>query len=336
MRGRNLTKFFRTITLLSQPCGTTLEELERELLIQKRQVYRLLESLQDDHGLVLDEEKLDGGGKRISLASGQQRRLSDVKVPDLSLTMGEIVALHFLRGHAGLYQGTGIGEEIERAFIKLSAFVPDKLIERMGRLRSLFVPSVRFAKDYRGFEEVLDALSEALLAQRACVVEYHSFSDDETKRFRIDPLRFFERDGGVYLFVRVPRYDDIRVLAVERITSIDITEDSFEYPKDFDPEELLQQSFGMVYDDPVEVTIWFSADQTRYIQERQWAKDQKITQSKDGSIELWMNTSGWYDVKRWILSFGADACLISPDHLRDEIKLEAEKVKRLYEKITFK
>ncbi|OHB57954.1 MAG: hypothetical protein A2Y07_08610 [Planctomycetes bacterium GWF2_50_10] len=62
-------------------------------------------------------------------------------------------------------------------------------------------------------------------------------------------------------------------------------------------EVLLQQSFGMVYDDPLEVTIRFSAGQARYIRERQWAKEQKITDRKDGSIELWMKTSGWYDVE---------------------------------------
>lgn len=165
-------------------------------------------------------------------------------------------------------------------------------------------------------------MSEALLSQRVCLVEYHSFSDDEIKTFRIEPLRFFERDGGVYLFVRVPRFNDIRVLAAERLKSVEVTEESFVYPKDFHPEELLRNSFGMVYDEPLEVKIWFAADQARYIKERQWAAEQKITRRKDGSIVLWLKTSGWYDVKRWILSFGADAELLEPKDKRAEIAEE--------------
>lgn len=330
MRGLRLIKFFRAITLLSQPTGTTIEELGRRLEIEKRQVYRLLESLQDSFGLILDEERLDGGGKRISLPHDQQRRLSDMKVPDMNMTMGEIVAIHFLRGHARLYQGTGIGEEIERAFTKLAAFVPEGLSERLERVRTLFVPSVRFAKDYHASEEVMEELSEAILSLRTCQVKYHSFSDDEIKHFRIDPLRFFERDGGLYLFVRVTRFDDIRVLAVERIKSIDVTDDGYIYPPDFDPETLLQQSFGMVYDDPVEVSIWFSADQARYVRERQWAQDQKITERKDGSIVLWMKTSGWYDVKKWVLSFGAEAQVLEPAHLQDKVRNEVEKMLKGY------
>jgi predicted DNA-binding transcriptional regulator YafY len=192
------------------------------------------------------------------------------------------------------------------------------------------VPSVRFAKDYAGKETLIDTLAEAILGQHTCEVEYHSFADDRTKSFCIDPLRFFERDGGLYLFVRVPRHGDIRVLAVERIDRLEVKTATFSYPRDFDPEALLERAFGMFYDDPVEVKIWFSAGQARYIRERQWAQEQKITRSKDGSIVLWMKTSGWYDVRKWVLSFGVDARLLEPAHLRDRISKEVEKMCKGY------
>jgi len=40
----------------------------------------------------------------------------------------------------------------------------------------------------------------------------------------------------------------------------------------------------------------------------------------DGSVLLSMNTSGWIDVKKWILSFGADAELLEPDDKRKEVQ----------------
>ena len=323
MRGIRLKKFIQTIALLSQPTGTTMGELGRRLETDKRQVYRLIKSLREDEGFVLDEEKLDGGGKRISLAAGQLKRLSEIKVPELSLNLEEVVGLYFLRGHAKLFKGTEVGDAIERAFAKLAAFVPEGLPERLNRV---FVPSVHFAKNYVGKEALIDTLTKAIMGQRTCGVDYHSFDADKTKSFQIDPLRFFERDGGLYLFVRVTRYQDIRVLAVERISQIEVTAATFVYPTDFDPEALLDRSFGMFYDDPLEVKIWFSASQARYIQERQWAQEQKITKRKDGSIVLWMKTSGWYDVQKWVLSFGASARVLEPQHLQDKIKNEVEKM----------
>lgn len=326
MRGQRVMKFIRGIMLLAQPCGTTVDELGRKLEIQKRQVYRLLESVQDDWGFVLDEEKLEGGGKRFSLAVGQHKRLSEIKVPELNLTIDEVVALHFLKGHSKLFKGTEVGDGIERAFAKLETFVPEGLGEKIERVRSLFVPSVRFAKDYAGKEALIESLSEAILGQYICAVDYHSFADNKKKQYQIDPLRFFERDGGLYLFIRATRFGDIRVLAVERIDQIEVTQSTFTYPTDFDPETLLDRAFGMFYDDPLEVKIWFSADQARYIQERQWAPGQKISMHKDGSIELFMKTSGWYDVKKWVLSFGADARVLEPVNLREKISNEVEKM----------
>jgi predicted DNA-binding transcriptional regulator YafY len=249
----------------------------------------------------------------------------------LNLTIDEVVALHFLKGHSKLFKGTEVGDGIERAFAKLETFVPDGLGEKIERVRSLFVPSVRFAKDYIGKEALIESLSEAILGQHTCVVEYHSFADDKTKKYQIDPLRFFERDGGLYLFIRATRFGDIRVLAVERIVQIEATDAAFVYPADFDPEALLDRSFGMFYDDPLEVKIRFSADQAPYIRERQWAQEQTITEQKDGSIVLWMKTSVWYDVKKWVLSFGAEAQVLEPGNLREKIKNEVEKMIQRYE-----
>lgn len=330
MRGQRVMKFIRGIMLLAQPCGTTVDELGRKLEIQKRQVYRLLESVQDDWGFVLEEEKLEEGGKRFSLAVGQHKRLSEIKVPELNLTIDEVVALHFLKGHSKLFKGTDVGDGIERAFAKLETYVPDGLGEKIERVRSLFVPSVRFAKDYAGKEALIESLSEAILGQYTCVVEYHSFADNKKKKYQIDPLRFFERDGGLYLFVRATRFGDIRVLAIERIDQIEATQNIFTYPADFDPEALLDRAFGMFYDDPLEVKIWFSADQARYIRERKWAPDQKITERNDGSIELWLKTSGWYDVKKWVLSFGAEARVLEPEHLLEKVRDEVEKMRNGY------
>jgi len=111
----------------------------------------------------------------------------------------------------------------------------------------------------------------------------------------------------------------IRMLAVERIQAIELTNDSFVYPDDFDPEAALSSAFDIIYDDPIEAKIWFSAAQARYIKERQWAKEQKIKEQKDGSIILEMKTSGFWDVKKWVLSFGAEAKVLKPEKLKKTV-----------------
>jgi hypothetical protein len=47
---------------------------------------------------------------------------------------------------------------------------------------------------------------------------------------------------------------------VERIERLYLTEVSFEYPEDFDPERLLSSVFGIIFDKPVRVKIRFSKE----------------------------------------------------------------------------
>jgi len=162
-------------------------------------------------------------------------------------------------------------------------------------------------------------------------VKYHSFYDDKEKEFKIDPLHFFENDGGLYQFVRATTFGDILTLAVERIRKITETGSSFEYPKDFDPEELLESAFDIVYGDPIDVKIWFSADQARYIKEKRWSKTQKIEDQDDGSIIFSMETSGGWDVVRWVLKYGGEAKILEPKELKEDIVKELNAAQSNYE-----
>jgi predicted DNA-binding transcriptional regulator YafY len=91
----------------------------------------------------------------------------------------------------------------------------------------------------------------------------------------------------------------------------------------------MESAFDFVAGDPIHVKIWFSKDQARYIRERKWSGTQKIPDQKDGSIILSMDTSGWQDVKRWVLSHGSRAKVIEPAELRNEILAELKEMEKL-------
>ncbi|MCE5212180.1 MAG: WYL domain-containing protein [Deltaproteobacteria bacterium] len=331
MRGRILKKIMDAVNLLSQPTGTTISSLCEHLDIGIRQAHRVIETLELEWGFVIDKDKSNLDGKvRYYLDKEFCKRLFDMKVPDLNLSMSEIIALHFLKSHTGIYQGTDIETHIESAFAKLNIFVPEGLADKLEKVKSLLVDNKKLVKDYSAKDKIIDNITSAIMQQKTCIVDYHSFSDDQIKKLNIDPLAFYEWNGGLYLFVRLTGHDDIRLLAVERIKNMSATRDSYEYPDDFDPDALLDGAFGLIYDDPISVKIKFSAGQARYIEERQWAKDQKIEKQKDGSIILSMNTSGWFEVKKWLLSYGTDAELLAPADKRKELKKEAKQLAELY------
>ncbi len=331
MRLKMLKKLVDAITLLSQPTGTTIAALCERLDIDKRQAYRVLDEIQSEFKIMIDKDKaLLGNETRYYLDKEFTRRLSEIKIAEMNLTLAEIISLYFIKGHSRLYRGTDIETNIERAFSKLDVFVPEGLSEKLDNIKTLFMSADKLTKDYSGKEEIIEKLTDAILQQRTCIVEYYSFSSGKIKKFNIDPLKLFDWNGGLYLWIHASEYDDIRILAVERINSISVTEEEFSRPDHFDPDELMEDTFGIIYDDPVKVRIQFSAKQAPYICERQWCKKQNIEKLDDGSIILTMDTSGWYDVKKMILSFGTEAELLEPADKRKEIKEAIKKMAALY------
>ncbi len=320
MRGANLVKLIKTIDMISRHRGVTVEQIAEELEVSKRSAYRLLNVVEDLGFLIEDIHDPIENRTRKRLDKEFHQRIGPVNLPDIKFSAAELIAMYLLKGEAKTYQGSGLAKNIESAFAKLSMFAPKGLAEKLDKLQSLFLLDAKMAKSLAGKEDIIDQLTDAMLANQTCTVFYHSFHDNRDKTFKIDPLHFFEHQGGLYLFVNTTDFGDIRVLATERISKIEQVGGQFIYPEDFDPEEKLKHAFGLFYDDPVTVEIRFSTGQARYIRERIWAADQQIIDQEDGSIILKMKTSGRYEIKKWVLGYGADAELLQPADLRDEIR----------------
>jgi predicted DNA-binding transcriptional regulator YafY len=319
MRGRNLIKLLKALDLLSKHEGVTIGELGDQLGIDRRSVYRLI-SVIEELGFPLYDDKIElEREKRWKLEESYLKKLPNMKVPDVNLTLPEIISLYLIKSEANVFSGTEIEGHARSAFGKLSMFLPQDTLPKLDNIKALFVSASKFSKDYSGKETIINQLMEAMLKRETCYVTYHSFYDDEVKNFKIDPLHFFEKDGGLYVLVNTTTFGEIRTLAVERIQGLAETGSIFAYPNDLDAEELLASAFDIVYGDPIKVKIWFSADQARYIRERQWSRTQEIEDQEDGSIILSMDTSGWWDIKRWVLSYGSAAKVLEPEELKEEI-----------------
>ena len=66
--------------------------------------------------------------------------------------------------------------------------------------------------------------------------------------------------------------------------------------------------------------------------EREWHKDQKLKQNKDGSVLLEFKSNQRQQVSSWVLSFGSSVEVLEPEFLRDEIRNSAERILAKYKK----
>jgi len=131
--------------------------------------------------------------------------------------------------------------------------------------------------------------------------------------------------------VIIPSKKALRILAVDRIQRISVTDEVFEEPTDFDPEAVLGHTFDLTLGDPVTAVIHFSPSAARRVRNRRWSATQEIEEHDDGSLTLTIETSGRDDVVRWVLSFGSEAELLEPVELRDELRDCVVLLQRLYQ-----
>jgi len=103
---------------------------------------------------------------------------------------------------------------------------------------------------------------------------------------------------------------------------MNITDETFEIPSDFDLETYMQSPFKVIHDKPVKVTIRFDKKAAGYIKEKIWHHSQKIEPQKDGSIIFSAEVAGTEEVKHWVMSWGRQAEVLKPGFLREEIARE--------------
>ena len=94
---------------------------------------------------------------------------------------------------------------------------------------------------------------------------YQTVGSEKAKIYPIEPLRLFYFRGGLYLISRMAAYNQLITQAVERIQALELTEETFEIPRDLSVEERLEHSFGVIYEDPFDVKVRFSPEQAPYI-----------------------------------------------------------------------
>jgi predicted DNA-binding transcriptional regulator YafY len=92
----------------------------------------------------------------------------------------------------------------------------------------------------------------------------------------------------------------------------------------------------MVWGETQEVKIRFSASQAPYIRERTWHPSQQIDTEAEGSIILTLQVADLWEVKFWLVGFGAEATVLSPIELAKEIGAEGEKLAKVYRRFVTK
>jgi len=203
--------------------------------------------------------------------------------------------------------------------------------DKKSRIKTAY-SNFKGLKNYEGKEKELEQILDCIETKHLATVTYQAAKSPEPKTYDIEPYTLVEHGSSLYVIVAVPKHNrDIRILAMERILSLQKSDTvRFDVPETFDPEAYLNPSFGIVIEEPIRAVIRFSADSALYARERTWGQEQTTEAHPDGSLTLAFTASGTDEIKRWILSFGADARVLEPPDLVERVRAALHGANALY------
>ena len=299
--------------------GATIRQLAEMTGVTTRTIRRDLEALQEAGFPLYDVA--DDVAKRWRLDTRPFRRLDDT-----AFTLAELSALYFSRTLVECFALPPFGQDLRSAFAKLEAALGPRMRQFLDRLPDVIQAKAPPARrlDDRQQRATIGRLLDALLQQRRLDMQYHSRSSRREKSYRIDPYRLVYAEGGLYLFAYVPRYEQVRTFAIERIRHLTLLDETFE-PVEELSEAAFPHSLGIHQGAPERVELEFAPELAPYVQERIWHPSQTVELRADGSVTVGMDVCTDGALRSWILSFGPGVRVTAPSTLRRQIADELEK-----------
>ena len=157
---------------------------------------------------------------------------------------------------------------------------------------------------------------------------------DGPRQWVIDPYQLFFKRRALYLDACVVETHQISMFRVNRITSLALLGVRMPTPLvPYNFRERHRHSFSVfVGNPPQRVRIRFRAAVRQYITETRWHTSQQIDDLPDGSFIFTVEVSEPREVGWWVLQWGANAEVLEPESLRQEMAETARALVAVYEK----
>jgi proteasome accessory factor B len=309
-----------TSELFSKPTGLGFSDIRDRLEISERTLARYVAVLRgelvDWRGAPMVEVVGDGATRKLRLASA-------LKTPDSSAY--QVALLYFSLTVLKFLEGTVLKEGVEGLWSNVLKNLSPSQRVRLSDLERKFYAVLYAPKDYAAFTEQLDVILRALLDRIRLKVDYAGLTG-EGRPHVFDPYSLIEYRGGLYLLGRSERAGAIIYLAIERIRSVEFVHsvdggpERFVYPKNFDPAEHTEGTFGIVEGPEARVEILIHSRETEaYVRSRTMHRTQQFKRRRDGKTTMTMTVRGTTELANWIMAMAPWVEVLKPAALRKEI-----------------
>jgi proteasome accessory factor B len=302
-------RYLRVVSILRDyPDGVTAQKVADLIGVSKRTAYRDLKALELDAELPIWSNE------------GKWGLDAQAFLPPLALTLHEATML-FLAARVLAKTTDEQDPELVGALVKIAAIVPPVLREHITQTMDAFALTPKNER----FTRVFRVLAEAWAGRRVVEIDYDAAVYDPgrgPRHARVQPwaLEPSALTHALYLIGYDEGRKGRRTFKVERILSASLTPETFASDEAINEARELLRAWDVISDEPVaDVVVRFSPAVAKRAAETRWHPSQEIEEQGDGSL-LWRGkVAGLREIRIWILGWGAEAEVLEPAELRNEV-----------------
>jgi len=301
--------------LYNAPDGLSAVEIAQRTGVGRRTVYR-------------DLDLLSEGGVPVWQGEGRFGIIRDRYLTTVRLNFHEAVAL-FIAARLLTRYADEHDPHIVSALTKLATALPEPLSLHIARTAA-YVQSRPL--DNRSLA-VLEGITSAWARQRKVRLWYRSPRTGQVRPRDFAPY-FVEPSGvgaGCYVIGLDDQSGELRTFKLERLERVEVLDERYDIPADFDPIQHLAPSWGIMAGPEVHrVTLRFSPEAAPLVRERSWHRSQQVTPQADGGCLFTVEVSQPREMVPWIRSWGAEVEVLEPPELRQTLMEEARRLAERY------
>ena len=250
-------------------------------------------------------------------------------LPGMIVSEGELLAFFLSVEISKRYLGSSMESSLRSAVEKISKGVKGPVSVDLNTLRSQYTFSAPTFVSSN--EQALIDIHHAIYENKSIWVQYFTASRGELTERTINPYHLYNVSGDWYLIGFDELRHEFRTFSMARINKWKIMNEKFERDPSFSAQTWVENSFQAQSGGAIEdISIRFSPETAHYVRERIWHSSQTIDEQEDGGLILHFQTAGLDGIKRWLLTFGHGAEVLTPASFRQEFVDEISKTAKVY------
>lgn len=256
----------------------------------------------------------------------------DFSINEIPLSNDDISSIQFALSTLSQFKDT--------AMFKQFGFALNKIVDRINVDQSRKDESIESAVQFETGNtttgnEYLSPLLSAIKDKNVTYFEYESFISQQRKRRMVTPLLLKEYQNRWYLISYDLVKESIITYALDRISDLQVSEQTGKTPNDFNPDLFFKYSVGITASQnaqPEKVVFEANSIASRYIDSQPFHESQEVIESNEKGSTFSLYAIVSEELIRKLMSYGGELKVQKPESLANELKDRAMQTLKHYKK----